>query len=406
MSHLFKPKLRNVIDIQRTIYQNEPVFVLQDNLKLTEAAILLPQYLGPLAVLCNGQRTVPEIKADLKREFDLNLSQVDIENLVAQFDEALLLEGATFDQAKREAVKLYRAKPHRESSLAGVSYPANPAALKRQLKSYVDRVGQVKPSSADSRAIISPHIDYPRGGEVYAKVWTSATEAVRQAELVIVIGTDHKGSFGAVTLTPQHYATPLGVLPTELELVDKLAQVIGYERAYTEEIHHRDEWSIELDLVWLQFIRGNKPVPIIPILAGSFRHFMLDEAEVEQDRHLTAFVEALREIMAQRRTLIVASGDLAHLGPYFDTAPVDSAGFARMERDDTALLETLSQGSARQFLDFMHAGQHERNVCGLSPFWFTLSALEKSKGQLIAYDRCPVPGFSTSFVSVCGLVWE
>lgn len=406
MNHLFKPKLRNVIDIQRTIYQNEPVFVLQDNLKLTEAAILLPQFLGPLAILCNGQRTVPEIEADLKSEFDLSLSRLAIENLLTQFDQALLLEGETFNQAKRAAVDLYRAKPHRESSLAGVSYPSSPAALKRQLKSYVDRAGQVSPSSPNSRAIISPHIDYPRGGEVYAKVWLSVAEAVRQAELVVVIGTDHKGSFGAVTLTPQHYATPLGVLPTEVELVDKLAQAIGYERAYAEEIHHRDEWSIELDLVWLQFIRGNKPVPVIPVLTGSFRHFMLDEADVEQEGHLTAFVEALREIMAQHRTLIVASGDLAHLGPYFDTAPVDKAGFARMQHDDAALLDTLSRGDARQFLNFMQAGQHERNVCGLSPFWFTLSALQQSKGQRLAYDCCPVPSYSTSFVSVCGLVWE
>ena len=58
MNHLDKPELRNV-SVQRTVYQGEQVFFIQDPLKLTEAAILLPQALGPLALLCDGQHTIP-----------------------------------------------------------------------------------------------------------------------------------------------------------------------------------------------------------------------------------------------------------------------------------------------------------------------------------------------------------
>jgi AmmeMemoRadiSam system protein B len=110
--------------------------------------------------------------------------------------------------------------------------------------------------------------------------------------------------------------------------------------------------------------------------------------------------------MAQRRTVIVASGDLAHLGPAFDGPPLDAKGYEQMKADDTLLLDTLSQGQAGDFFEFMKAGQHERNVCGLSPFYFTLSLLNQTNGQLVAYDRCPADHQNSSYVSVCGMVLE
>jgi hypothetical protein len=91
VNHLNKPQLRDV-NIQRITYQGESVFLIQDGLKLTEAAIVLPQVLGPLALLCDGQHTLPEIKAALEVRFGLRLPQTIIENLLAQFDRALLLE--------------------------------------------------------------------------------------------------------------------------------------------------------------------------------------------------------------------------------------------------------------------------------------------------------------------------
>ena len=122
--------------------------------------------------------------------------------------------------------------------MAGLSYPADGGDLRQQLQGYIDEVeADITPISASSRAIISPHIDYARGGHVYASVWASATEVVREAELIIVLGTDHNGDLGTLTLTPQNYASPLGVLPTDLEIVDKPAMPCMSSRiAYGEEV--------------------------------------------------------------------------------------------------------------------------------------------------------------------------
>ncbi len=405
MNGLYRPKLRPV-SVQRTMYQGEPVFIMQDTLKLTEAVIALPQVLGPVAILCDGQHTISEIYAALQVQYGLNLPQESIEGLVRQFDEALLLEGETFDQAKQGAVAAYRAADFRPPALAGASYPADPDRLRRLLQKYIDEVGQVKPASPDIRAIISPHIDYPRGGPVYAQVWAAAAEAVRQAELIVILGTDHSGGLGKLTLTPQHYASPLGVMPTDQALVERLAERLGPADVFDEELHHREEWSIELELVWLQHIRAGEPCPLLPVLCGSFHHFMVGEASLDDEKRLHDFVKILRQEMKQRRTLIVASGDLAHLGPAFDGPPLDAAAQVKMKREDDELLTILSRGDAKTFFDFMQAGQYRRNVCGLSPFYFTLAALEETHGRTIAYERCPADYTDTSFVSVCGMILE
>jgi MEMO1 family protein len=48
-------------------------------------------------------------------------------------------------------------------------------------------------------------------------------ETVQQADLAIVFGTDHFSEGFPFSLTRQNYATPYGVLPTAVEIVDRLA---------------------------------------------------------------------------------------------------------------------------------------------------------------------------------------
>jgi AmmeMemoRadiSam system protein B len=400
-----KPKLRSV-NVQRTVYEGEPVFLIHDGLRLSEAVIVLPQVLGPLALLCDGEHTLPEIKAALEVRFGLRLSLAMIENLLDQFDQALLFENENFHQARQSAIEKYRSATHRQPALAGASYPADPAELRRMLQGYLDNVNGVRPASASSRGLISPHIDFQRGGPTYAQVWTSSAAAIRGAELVVIFGTDHNGGPGTITLTRQSYASPLGVMPTDTDLVDRLADVLEPEQAFYDELHHLGEHSIELALVWLQYLRDEEPCPVLPVLCGSFHHFMTGQAAIEVQQKYGAFVELLRQELARRNTVVVAAGDLAHLGPAFDGPPLDITAYEQMKVDDDLLVDALCQGNATGFFEFMQAGQYERNVCGLSPFYFTLDVLGQTRGQTVAYDRCPADSDNTSFVSVCGVVLE
>jgi predicted class III extradiol MEMO1 family dioxygenase len=104
--------------------------------------------------------------------------------------------------------------------------------------------------------------------------------------------------------------------------------------------------------------------------------------------------------------VVVAAGDLAHLGPVFDTPPLNTKMHDQMQIDDSALMDILCKGDATEFFNFMKADQYERNVCGLSSFYFMLDILKGSQGETIAYDRCPADNEETSYVSVCGIVLQ
>ena len=132
---------------------------------------------------------------------------------------------------------------------------------------------------------------------------------------------------------------------------------------------------------------------------------MNDQADIKKESRFKAFIDVLREETTRRRTVIIASGDLAHMGPAFDGLPVDEVAQAQMKVDDEALMDTLCAGNADVFFEFMK-GQHGRNVCGLSPFYFTLDLLGSSQGYTLAYDCCVADANNTSFVSVCGTIFE
>jgi AmmeMemoRadiSam system protein B len=362
-----------------------------------------------------------------------------IQRVIDQLDEALLLQNDHFAQAYAETLRTYRTASFRPPALAGPSYPAEPDALRGLLDGYLEGIS-VNGSNANSSlghlaspghvtsdplpvslgdsnssqrgtgivGLVSPHIDYQRGGRVYAGVWERAAAAVRDADLVIILGTDHAGSAGRITLTRQHYATPYGVLPTASDVVDAIAAAIGEEAAFAEEIHHRGEHSVELAAVWLHHMRDGQPCQVVPILCGSFHHFVQGQADPATDATLNATLDALRSASAGRRVVVVAAADLAHVGPAFsDPSPIDHIQFARLQAADEILIQTITDGDADAFFRTIAAEGDRRNVCGLPPIYLTLRLLNgQGRGELTGYERCPADGQNTSFVSVCGVVFH
>ena len=400
------PKLRPV-ETHRTIHQGRPALLLRDPLRLTDRVLIVPQALTPLLMLCDGTRSVEELQAALAVRFGLSLSRDQIEGFLRQLDEALLLENGRYAEAIQEALVTYRTAPFRPPALAGSSYPNDPDDLRRYLRGFQESAAQDVSPIADGRGLVSPHIDYQRGGPVYAQVWSRAAEMVREADLALIFGTDHNGSFGSVTLTRQSYATPFGVLPTATDVVDAVAVAIGPERAFAEELHHRGEHSIELAAVWLHYIREGKPLELVPILCGSFHHFVMGAAEPAEDPTFAAVIEALRKATAGRRVIAVAAADLAHVGPAFgDPQPIDWTGKVRLQTADELLIQAMCQGDAEEFFRLIRAEGDRRRICGMPPIYLTLRFLDGVQGEPAGYDRCPADVQGASFVSVCGVVFR
>jgi AmmeMemoRadiSam system protein B len=294
--------------------------------------------------------------------------------------------------------------------MAGRSYPADPGDLRRLFDGYLEGA-----NGRDARGrrlatgigVISPHIDYRRGGHVYAAVWQEARDMAQAADLVILLGTDHFSMGDRLTLTRQSYATPYGVLPTNNTIVDALVAVIGEQEAFAGELRNRGEHSLELVANWLHHMRGGAPVELVPILTGSFDDFIAGRGNPAADVTLDALLATLRRQMTGRRAMVVASGDLAHMGPAFGGQPLDGTGRAQIKAADQELVKYLEAGSAEGFFATIRRERDRFNVCGVSPFYLMLRLLQSAdvEGQLVAYDHCPADREDTSLVSICGMVF-
>jgi AmmeMemoRadiSam system protein B len=326
--------------------------------------------------------------------------------MLEALDNACLLDNAHFAAAHADSLRAYRQAPYRTPAGAGQSYPADPDELRQQLQGYLDAVEHRKATLPEGRGLVSPHIDYARGGPTYAQAWMQVAEMVQAAEMVIVLGTDHYSEDGLLTLTGQNFATPFGVLPTATDAVEQLAEAIGPERAFANELHHRGEHSIELAAVWLHYLRGERPCPIVPVLCGSFQPFVQGPSSAAEDPELQAFVATCRALATRSRVLVVAAADLAHVGPAFGGRPLGWVERAQLQSSDEELMERVCAGDAEGFLTLIQGVGDRNNVCGVPPIYLALRVLEPVEGERVAYERCPADGGGTSWVSVCGIVFR
>jgi MEMO1 family protein len=422
------PKLR-AVDARPYVQNGQSYYLLRDPLSLAQGTLLVPQALGPILMLCDGTMADSQaMEAALTIRYGVSLSAAEIDDLLVALDNALLLENERTQAALARQLEAYRRQPFRPPVLAGLSYSDDRDLLAQQLNRYIlsarqQTNGRFKPSlnghlphSLNGRGngtavgnarpgIFSPHIDYGRGGAVYARAWDAIRDEVEAADLVIAIGTDHYGD-DLFTLTRQNYATPFGVLPTSTRIVDALAQAIGEEAAYAGELRHCKEHSLELVTVWLHHMRGGAPVEIVPVLCGSFYGFYGDQQSPATHPSVERFLETLSDHCQGRRTLIVASGDLAHVGPAFGGTPLTPQDRQQVGQADRAMIDRLCAGDAEGFFNTIRGVRNRYNVCGGSAGYLALKLMGAVTGQEMAYQSCPADEQNASAVTVCGVVFR
>jgi AmmeMemoRadiSam system protein B len=402
------PKLRD-LEVNVVNEAGQQGILLRDPLMLSQRAIFLPMALAPLLELCDGTRDEAGLRASLAVRAGVQIGPTTLEQILAQLDEALLLDNDRFAEAYASALSDFRTAAYRRPVLAGRGYPSDPEALGEMLNSFDAEAPEAERASSapvrgQARGLISPHIDYERGGPVYAGVWGRAEEEIKNTELAIVLGTDHIGN-AKLTLTHQRYATPWGVLPTADDVVDEVARAVGPEAVFGKELHHRGEHSIELAVVWLHFLLGDSECSLVPILCGGFEAFIESETSAGEDPELDACLRVLREATSSQRTMVIAAGDLAHVGPAFgDGHGVDIVQKARLKTADEDSLKLICAGDEEGLLEQVRAEGDRRRICGLPPIYLALRLLGDTAGTLTGYAQCPADQQGTSFVSICGVL--
>jgi MEMO1 family protein len=396
------PPLRLTLDIQPIRHQGQAYYLLRDRLELAgPQSLMVPVALGPLLAMLDGRRSALRAALELEQQIGMAVDPRDVLRFVRQLSDACLLDDERAAAAGRRALDAYRAAPFRPPALTGGVYPADPELLRRRLSGFGWE--SATPAATDGIAgVISPHIDYHRGGPVYAMLWRAAQEAARAAEVVVIFGTDHCGGPDRITLSQTDYATPWGRLPTDEAARDAIAAALGDE-AYVDELNHRTEHSIELAAVWLHYARDGAPVPLVPVLCGHPGNYMM-AGGIRPDTPAGRAIAALRAALAGRRVLAVAAADLAHVGPAFgDPIPFGTAHKEAVRAADEELIAACGEGAAAVLQSAGRIDDRFR-ICGLTPIACLMELIGPARPETLAYDQCPADEDGGSIVSVAGVL--
>jgi AmmeMemoRadiSam system protein B len=383
-------------------------FALRDPEGLFEDVLLVPPALLFLLRFLDGTRTAAEVAAEWTRATGEPLTPAEVEETLADLDAHLVLEGPRAEGAREAARAAYRALPARPAACAGSSYPGEADACGASLDAHLEAASDA-PVPDRVRAVAAPHVDLRGGGPCHG----AAARALARcpADTFVVLGTAHAPIRRPFALTTLDFETPRGRVRTDRDLVERLAGRAG-GGLLDDEAAHRREHSVEFQALWLAHVAraARRDVAIVPVLVGSVHERIASGRSPREDPRVADFVEALREVARDRgeRVAIVASVDLAHVGPrYGGPGPVDDAQMAEVLEADRGLLRHALASDPDGWLGFLHAEGDRRNVCGAAPTWTLLAAIEphRWRGTLLRHDAWTIDEGTGSRVSFCALAY-
>lgn len=245
---------------------------------------------------------------------------------------------------------------------AGTFYPADPRRLREEIETVLggDRgtLGPTQDLTGPVGALL-PHAGYRYSGAV-AGAGYRALIALGRPEAVVVLGTNHTGLGGPITVGEAGaWETPFGDIPVPADLAREVAHALRADQADAPFV---DEHSVEVQLPFIHYFFG--PVPLVPVVV---QH--LDSAAAQ-----TAGV-ALGQALAGRPVAMLASSDFTHYEP-------DEAA---REKDHRALAPILNLDLAG-FFDAV--ARYRISICGVGAIALLLAAARETGllgAQLLAY---------------------
>jgi len=388
--------------------------------------------------LLDGSRGLDQIVGQVGR----GLTKENLEQLVAQLDEAGLLFGPTFDAmvakmraefdagatlppASTAAFSDALAQQIMGEGFATASTEAKDEAGAKRLREVMDEwiasaLKDVQNPSFDSlpKAIVAPHLDYPRGWLNYASVY-GRLRVTDRPDRIVVLGTNHFGESSGICGCNKGYETPFGTCPLDRDLLASLEKNLGAanaEKLLANRFDHEREHSIELQIPWIQHVFGKDEAGNFPKVFGALIHDpSVNNGESYDGNGLAfdPFITALKATLAglPGKTLIVSSADLSHVGPAFG----DTFGFAgplvgeaepvvaarnRVFNHDRELLGLFVQNKSDEMIASMAWQQNPTRWCSLGNMLAAVALTSPNKIEVFNYAAA-MDQQGTTMVSSC-----
>lgn len=183
----------------------------------------------------------------------------------------------------------------RKAKLAGSWYPKDPAALSGLIDHFLQNVRESSFSSRNIPVIIAPHAGYAYSGQVAAHAYKLIQD--KDYESVVIISPSHQFGFAGCSIYLKGgYETPLGIAEVDALLAAEIAKATGF--GYIAQAH-QSEHAVEIQVPFVQ--RTLPQAKIVPIVMGA-----------PQKKTIMRLANGLKQALAGKKALVVASTDLSH----------------------------------------------------------------------------------------------
>jgi AmmeMemoRadiSam system protein B len=382
------PKIRWPLDVRLERLENEQALIINCPLGVSSRPLLIKPAFAPLIAQFEGKLSVDEIASHFKgigaeRELVLRLARL--------LDEHLFLDTPRFHAANQEFRDAYGEALVRPAALAGLSYSASREELARHVDAFLAEgthgaAPQLAPqNSAVSHlsnpllGLVAPHIDYRRGGCCYGRIYSKLRGA--RHDLYLLLGTAHQYSTHLFHLTKKDFESPLGTLSCDRDFCQALADRYGSKRSFADEILHRKEHSLELQLPFLQQVTS---LPrIVPILIGGFHKYIAAQRAPEHYDEYESFVASLAETYrnatsAGKSICLIAGVDMAHVGQNFgDKEPLSKDAMKHIEVRDQQYLDAVVRQDKHALFAHIAEDADQRRMCGFPTLYTTIDLFNR-----------------------------
>jgi AmmeMemoRadiSam system protein B len=401
-----RPRLRPIEAIIVPDTHLGRALVLRDTQGVARTHAVVPLDLAPIVSRFDGRRTCAQIAREVGREEGRRVSAELVVSLATELEESLYVDAEPYRRERARIEREFREADVRPASHAGGAYHDDP----RELARYLDEscLGAASGSGAagaaarGSRALVglvAPHIDPWRGARSYGEAYAALrADLPDDVDTFVLFGTSHAPMRAPFALCRKAFATPLGNVEADLEAIDAIAGACDFD-PYADQFNHKREHSLEFQAVFLRHLLGRRRVRIIPVLAGLGEQQSTGESP-STAKSVERFFDAIRDVLASRRAVVIAGADLAHVGPRFgDAHPYDARARRRLDATDRASLAHATSLDAEGFWSHVASDLDARRVCGLGPIYALLRSLQQQErrpgqtleGELWHYEQTVDP---------------
>ncbi len=404
------PKLRQIeaFPVEAT---GQQAICLRDPLNYVDSPLLVPHNVFFIISLFDGNHSILDIQAKYTQRYGDMLFSDNVQKIIQELDENLFLENNRSKDFIQKTKDDFRSSAIRKAVHAGTAYEIDKERLREQIdKLFTSADGPGRPLSSNNtgrlKGIIAPHIDIRSGGPCFAWAYKDVAES-SDAELFIIFGIAHSGTKNLFTLTNKVFETPFGAVETDEDFLESLRGKLRFNY-FEDEFVHKNEHSIEFQLVFLQYLYQQKRnFKIFPVLCSSFGKVVGDKNSPLQIPQFENFVSSLKETIetGKKKTCIIASVDLAHVGHRFgDKGLQDEAYLKRLEYEDINMLKYAEDLDAEGFYNSIQKENDRRRICGYPAIYTMLNVLKASKGKLLKYSQSTEPN-THSTVTFAGMAF-